>query len=83
MTVKVDITHLVEICKRKEYRFYPILTWVVTSALNQFKHFKMGFNMEGMLGYFDKINPMYSVIDSKENVVSLCTVLLESRKLNK
>ena len=73
LTVKVDVTSLVEKIKKDNLRFYPIFTWIITKALNQFEQFKMGYDAEGRLGYYSYINPMYSVMDKDKNVVSLCT----------
>lgn len=70
ITVNIDITTLHEYIKKEKLRFYPTFTWIVTRAVNSQKEFRMGYNEEGLLGYFNKINPSYSVLSKTTNIMS-------------
>ncbi len=70
LTVDMDITNLYKYIKKHNLRLYPTFTWIVTKALNNHEEFKMAFNAEGKLGYFDFISPCYSVLNEKTKVMS-------------
>lgn len=74
LTVNVDVTKLIKEIKLKKYRLYPVFTWIVTKVLNNHTEFKMSYNSEGKLGYYDEICPDYSVLNDKTKVMdTLCT----------
>lgn len=60
-------------CKNN-YRLYPTFTWIVTNTLNQHTEFKMSFDSNNHLGYYDEISPCYSVLNDETKIMdSLCT----------
>lgn len=73
LTVKVDVTNLVQYVKEKQLHFFTAFTWVVTKAINEHKQFRMGYDEEGCMGYYSSLNPSYPVLDEEENVVTLST----------
>lgn len=74
ITVNVDITKLYQYIKEKQLRFYPTFTWIICKCVNSIKEFRMGYDQEGNVGYFDYINPCYSVLNEDTKVmVDLCT----------
>ena len=70
ITVNIDITNLYNYIKTNKLRFYPTFTWVVSKAINNYQEFKMAFDEEGRLGFFDEIGPSYSVLNDKTKVMS-------------
>lgn len=70
LTVNIDITDMYNFIKENGFRFYPTFTWIVSKALNNHQEFKMGFDQEGRLGFFDVIGPSYSVLNDKTKVMS-------------
>ncbi|MBN7573323.1 MULTISPECIES: CatA-like O-acetyltransferase [Clostridium] len=70
ITVNIDITNLYNYIKTNELRFYPTFTWVVSKAINSYEEFKMAFDEEGKLGFFDEIGPSYSVLNDGTKVMS-------------
>lgn len=70
ITVNIDITNLYNYIRTNKLRFYPTFTWVVSKAINNHQEFKMGFDEEGRLGFFDEIGPSYSVLNDKTKVMS-------------
>lgn len=63
ITVNIDITNLYNYIKTNKLRFYPTFTWVVSKAINNYQEFKMAFDEEGRLVFFDEIGPSYSVLN--------------------
>ncbi|EKQ51651.1 MULTISPECIES: chloramphenicol acetyltransferase CAT [unclassified Clostridium] len=70
ITVNIEITNLYNYIKANKLRFYPTFTWIVSRAINNYQEFKMGFDAEGRLGFFDEIGPSYSVLNEKTKNMS-------------
>ena len=70
ITVNIDITNLYNYIRNNKFRLYPTFTWIVSKAVNNQQEFKMGFDEEGRLGFFDEIGPSYSVLNDKTKVMS-------------
>ena len=47
MTVDIDITNFLESIHQKEYKFYPAMMWIVSSAVNNRKEFRMEYDEQG------------------------------------
>ena len=79
ITVKVDITKFYNYIKENNLRFYPAFTWVISKCINNQRELRMGYDQDGNLGYFDKINPSYSVLNESTKIMNdLCTEYDES-----
>lgn len=61
LNVNLDITHLVEEQKARGLRFFPVMLYVIMKAVNQNKEFRMSFNEEGQLGYWEEVVPSYTL----------------------
>lgn len=70
ITVNIGITNLYNYIKTNKLRFYPTFTWVVSKVINKYQEFKMAFDKEHRLGFFDEIGPSYSVLNDKTKVMS-------------
>ncbi|UZQ49986.1 CatA-like O-acetyltransferase [Clostridium kluyveri] len=70
ITVNIDITNLYNYIKTNKLRFYPAFTWVVSKVINKYQEFKIAFDKEHRLGFFDEIGPSYSVLNDKTKVMS-------------
>ncbi|SHJ13662.1 chloramphenicol O-acetyltransferase type A [Clostridium cavendishii DSM 21758] len=70
ITANVDITNLYNYIKTNKLRFYPTFTWIVSRAINNHQEFKMAFDEDGRLGFFDEIGPSYSVLNDKTKVMA-------------
>lgn len=74
LTVNMDISKLIVFIKKNNYRLYPTFTWIVSQAINNHREFKMGYDENGNIGYYDFINPDYSVLNDKTKIMdTLCT----------
>lgn len=70
ITVNIDITNLHIYIKENGLRLYPVFTWIVSKAINNHQEFKMSFDQEGRIGYFDEIGPNYSVLNDDTKIMS-------------
>ncbi|TDQ41197.1 type A chloramphenicol O-acetyltransferase [Aureibacillus halotolerans] len=70
ITTEIDITVLYQMIKQKGYKFYPAFIFLVTSVVNSNKAFRMNFNRKGQLGYWDKVDPMYTVFNRESETFS-------------
>lgn len=70
LTVNVDITDLYNLVKASGVRLYPTFTWIVSKSINNHQEFKMAFDQEGRLGFFDEIGPSYSVLNDETKIMS-------------
>lgn len=57
MTVDLDVTEL----KRRGGRFYPAVLYSLAVIVNRHREFRMAFNEEGVLGWYDQLSPSYTV----------------------
>ena len=61
----LDITHLRKVQQERELRFFPLMLYVIMHAVNQNKEFRMSFNTEGELGYWEEVVPSYTLFHSE------------------
>ena len=57
MTVKLDITKI----KKAKRQLYPTMLYFIAKLVNDHREFRMSFDADGQLGYFDKMLPCYTV----------------------
>lgn len=70
MTHKVSIAKAVKFAKDHKYNFYPLFIYSVLKVINSDYLYRMDFNEQGELGYYDSSVPFYSVFDSKTELSS-------------
>ena len=61
LTAHLTVTALRERGKALGLRFYPLLLYIAARAINANREFRMGFNEHGAPGYWDFINPSYTI----------------------
>ncbi|OMF94199.1 type A chloramphenicol O-acetyltransferase [Paenibacillus sp. FSL R7-0337] len=64
LTAEIEISVLYRIIKQQEYKLYPALLFLMTRVVNSNIAFRMGYNCTGELGYWDKVDPLYTIADS-------------------
>lgn len=57
LTAKLDITKI----KQNKRKLYPTIIYFISKLINDHREFRMSFDAEGQLGYFDKMLPCYTV----------------------
>lgn len=70
MTVNVDVTALRKTLKDARLKFFPAYLWLVTKNLNRQTEFKVA-EKDGVLGYYDKLTPLYASFHEDEHIFSL------------
>ena len=61
LTVNIDITRLMRRKKERNLKFFPMMLYAIMKAVNQNKEFRMSFNEQGELGYWDEVVPSYTL----------------------
>lgn len=70
ITAKIDITETFQFIKQNGLRFYPVFTYIVSSAVNTRKEFKTALDKEGNPGYYDIVHPSYNIFHKEDESVS-------------
>ncbi|OOG19925.1 type A chloramphenicol O-acetyltransferase [Sphingobacterium sp. CZ-UAM] len=74
LTTKINITNLLPFIKENGYKFYPVMIYLITKAVNNHDAFKMAMK-EGRLIVWDYVNPIYTVLHPEtETFSALSTV---------
>lgn len=66
MTANIEITDLLYEIKLKNIKLYPTLIYMIATVVNNHKEFRTCFDHSGSLGYWDSMNPSYTIFH-KEN----------------
>lgn len=51
-------------------KIYPVQIYMIASIVNQYKEFRMDINSYGELGYWDEVNPSYTVFNKDNETFS-------------
>lgn len=70
VTVDLDVSKLLAAVKNRGLRLYPVMLYLACRAVNQNRAFRMGYNGEGALGWFDEIHPSYTVFHKDDETFS-------------
>nr|WP_154960073.1 type A chloramphenicol O-acetyltransferase [Paenibacillus xylanexedens] len=74
LTNEMDVTAVYQLIKQKEYRFYPAFIFLISSVVNSNRAFRTGYNKDGDLGYWDMLEPLYTIFDhSSESFSAIWT----------
>lgn len=66
LTAYMDVTNLVQGCKKADYRFYPTYIYLVSKIVNRHKEFRMGYDEFGDVGFRDIVSPSYVVFHPED-----------------
>lgn len=79
LTTNIDITGLKTFIKKTNKRIYPAQIHMLATVVNQYQEFRMNFDTDGALGYWDELNPSYTVFNKNaETFSSIWTEYKES-----
>ncbi|USK35948.1 type A chloramphenicol O-acetyltransferase [Bacillus sp. F19] len=70
MTVDLDISIFYKNIKKRGYKFYPCFIYLVTKVINSNSAYRTCFNNQGKLGYWEKMNPSYTIFDEVSETFS-------------
>lgn len=66
MTVKLDITKIIE----EKRKIYPTMLYHISKIVNRYEEFRTVLDSEGKVGYFDRMNPCYTVFHKESETFS-------------
>lgn len=61
LSANINITNLVKKQKECNLKFFPIMLYTIIRAVNLHQEFRMSFNENGELGYWDEVVPCYTL----------------------
>lgn len=70
LTVDVDITRMLAVCREAGVKFFPAYLWLVTKCLNRWTEFRIA-EKEGQIGYYDFLTPLYASFHEDDQTFSL------------
>lgn len=74
LTAEVNITSVLDRCRRTGLRTYAALVVLVTQTVNRIPEFRTDVDAEGRPGYWDYVSPSYPVFHGDDGTFScLCT----------
>ena len=63
LTHEIDIHALYQLIKQKGYTFYPAFIFLITRVINSHRAFRTGYNERKELGYWDTLEPLYTIFN--------------------
>lgn len=70
MTVRIDITQLVPWLKSHRIKLYPTLIYALSRIVNEHREFRMSLDENGNLGYYEKVDPTYTIFHQDDKTFS-------------
>lgn len=66
----VEITALLHEIRLRKVKLYPALIYIITTVVNRHREFRTCFDESGNLGYWDEMNPGYTVFHRENETFS-------------
>ena len=70
ISAKIDITNTYDDLHAQGLGFFPGYLYLTSKVLTMMPEFRIGRNVEGQLGYFDQLNPSYTVMHEDHTITS-------------
>lgn len=70
LNIDIDITKLLKRVKEKGVKFYPSMIYAVMRGVNMNREFRMSYDSEGNLGYWDCCHPSYTIFHDDDKTFS-------------
>lgn len=70
LTCNIDFTDLYSVLKKENIKPYAAQIYTISTTVNQYSEFRMSINANGDLGYWDQLNPSYTVFNKKTETFS-------------
>ena len=68
--VNLDISRFLPAVRERGLRFFPAFLYGLSLTVNEHREFRMRLDEEGRLGYFDTVNPCYTVFHPEQECFS-------------
>src|SRR5690606_27245839 len=76
LTTKINIAKMLPFLKENGYKFYHVMIYLITRAVNKHEAFKMAMKEDELI-VWDCVNPIYAVLHSETETFSALTALYE------
>lgn len=63
----IDITELIRFKETYHLKFFPTMLYAVIKAVNRNKEFRMSFDENGQLGYWEEVVPSYTLFHAENH----------------
>ncbi len=74
MTVNIDITNLYNTLELHNLKFFPTIIYGISCIVNNHREFRMDVDDDGNIGYYDVLNPCYTIFhESTETFTNVWT----------
>jgi chloramphenicol O-acetyltransferase type A len=70
ISAKIDITNAYDELHEQGVGFFPGYLYLTSKVLTTMSEFRIGRDAEGQLGYFDQLNPSYTVMHDNHTITS-------------
>ncbi|MDR2010843.1 MAG: chloramphenicol acetyltransferase CAT [Bacteroidales bacterium] len=70
LNANIEITDLLNIKNEKRLKFFPVFLFAILKAVNQNKEFRMSFDKDGNLGYWNFVLPSYTIFHNDDKTFS-------------
>lgn len=70
MNANIEITDLIYEIKKRNLKFYPTFIYIVSIAITKNREFCMSYNNKGELGYWEYLNPVYTIFHEDDRTFS-------------
>ena len=70
ISAKIDITNTYDDLHAQGLGFFPGYLYLTSKVLTTMSEFRIGRNAEGQLGYFNQLNPSYTVMHEDHTITS-------------
>ncbi|MCI1931787.1 MAG: CatA-like O-acetyltransferase [Clostridia bacterium] len=70
ITVDMDITDFLKTLKNNNLKFYQSFVYAIMKSINEYPQFKMAYDKDKNLGYYDYCNPSYTIFHKDNETFS-------------
>lgn len=80
MTVELDITEFLKKIHENHWKFYPSMCYCIAKTVNGHQDYRYA-KINGQVGYFDQVNPHYTLLRTNSNHLFTISGLIIARIL--
>ena len=70
LNIDMDITDVLKRVKEKEIKFYPAMIYAVIRGVNENREFRISYDKDGNLGYWNICHPSYTIFHDDDKTFS-------------
>lgn len=70
VTSNIDITGVRTALKSMNKKIYPAQIYMLTTVVNRYQEFRMNIDSNGNLGFWDELNPSYTIFNKEKELFS-------------